>query len=183
MLGIGEDQQAVLYAPTWRDNVRNASGSYELVSHFDAARAASRLEDQVFLLRGHSNVAEQRFTAAQRHSLDVTSYPDVTDLYLAADALVTDYSSVMFDFCVTGKPLYFLTPDLEQYRDSVRGFYFDFESEAPGPLVRTTDELVDAMSTPQVGQTSEAYEAFRNRFAALDDGGASARVVRAVWER
>lgn len=181
LLGIGEDQHAVLYAPTWRDNVRNASGSYELVSHFDAARAASRLEDKVFLLRGHSNVAEQRFTAAQRHSLDVTSYPDVTDLYLAADALVTDYSSVMFDFCVTGKPLYFLTPDLEQYRDSVRGFYFDFESEAPGPLVRTTDELIDAMSTPQVGRTSEAYEAFRNRFAALDDGGASARVVRAVW--
>lgn len=185
LLGLSEDQKAVLYAPTWRDNVRTSTGSYELVNHFDAAKASSLLgEEHVFLLRGHSNVADQRFTTGLRHTVDVTAYPNVADLYLAADSLVTDYSSVMFDFCVTGKPLHFLAPDLEQYRDSVRGFYFDFESVAPGPIVKDTRELAAVLVAPgPPSAAGSAYNAFRDRFAALDDGQASARVVRAVWQR
>ena len=66
--------------------------------------------------------------------LDVSSYPDNRELFLAADVLVTDYSSVMFDFAVTGKPMLFWTHDLAEYRDSGRGFYFDFEDAGAGPV-------------------------------------------------
>ena len=66
--------------------------------------------------------------------VDVSDRPESAELYLAADMLVTDYSSAMFDFAVTGKPMVFYTYDLAHYRDDVRGFYFDLEEVAPGPL-------------------------------------------------
>ena len=69
------------------------------------------------------------------------------DLLAAADVLITDYSSVMFDYAVLQRPMIFYVPDLEQYRDHLRGFYFDFEQEAPGPLVRTTAEVIDLHCT------------------------------------
>ena len=72
-------------------------------------------------------------------------FPTPRCLLLAADALITDYSSVMFDFSVTGKPMYFLVPDMEHYRGELRGFYFDLAAHAPGPVVRTQDELVAAL--------------------------------------
>ncbi|HXA60137.1 MAG TPA: CDP-glycerol glycerophosphotransferase family protein, partial [Streptosporangiaceae bacterium] len=107
--------------------------------------------------------------------IDVSTYPDITELYLAADVMVTDYSSAMFDFAVTGKPMLFYTYDLEWYRDHVRGFYFDFEAEAPGPLLRTTDEVVEALRTPLPRTAS--YDAFAAKYCPHDDGSAAARVL------
>lgn len=182
-LGLREDQQAVLYAPTWRDNVRTSNNQYDLVNYLDVEVAGRILgNNYTFLLRGHHNVSAQRYTTGLAKTLDVTAYPDVNDLYLAADVLVTDYSSVMFDFCVTGKPIYFLTPDLEQYRDSVRGFYFDFESSAPGPLTRTSEQLAEAISSRVAESHFETkYGAFVTRFASSDDGYASGRVYDTIW--
>ena len=110
--------------------------------------------------------------------MDVNRYSDINDLYLAADILVTDYSSVMFDYVVTAKPIVYLAPDLAHYRDVTRGFYFDFESTAPGPIVSTTREVIeviDSMSSVQ-RKYSEKYEKFLTRFAPLDDGYAGERV-------
>ena len=110
-------------------------------------------------------------------------HSDINELYLAADAVITDYSSVMFDFCVTGKPMIFLTPDLAEYRDKTRGFYFDFEAAAPGPLRSTTDEVIDHLRqlADLPVRYRSAYQAFRERFAPNDDGQAAARVVDRVW--
>jgi CDP-glycerol glycerophosphotransferase len=115
---------------------------------------------------------------------DVTSWPDIAELYLAADALITDYSSAMFDFAVTGRPLLFYTWDLEHYRDQSRGFYFDFEAEAPGPLLRTPEEVVAALGDLDGlrERHAERYAAFSARFCHLDDGRASERVVDAVFD-
>jgi CDP-glycerol glycerophosphotransferase len=77
--------------------------------------------------------------------MDVSVYPDISELFLISDVLVTDYSSSMFDFAVTGRPMVFFTYDLERYRDHVRGFYFDFDAEAPGPLLGTSREVVEAL--------------------------------------
>ncbi|SDS01430.1 CDP-Glycerol:Poly(glycerophosphate) glycerophosphotransferase [Friedmanniella luteola] len=78
--------------------------------------------------------------------VEVSRHPEVHALYRPADVLVTDYSSVMFDFAITGKPLLlFYAYDLEAYRDDLRGFYVDLEEVAPGPVVRTTDEVADAL--------------------------------------
>ena len=113
---------------------------------------------------------------------DVSGYPDNRELYLAADILVTDYSSVMFDFAVTRKPILFYTPDLVEYRDELRGFYFDLEAEAPGPLLSTVGKLTGAiedLDAATVGRAG-AYDAFVERFCHLDDGRASERVVDAL---
>jgi CDP-glycerol glycerophosphotransferase len=110
---------------------------------------------------------------------DVSRYPDMTELLLAADVLVTDYSSVMFDYASTGRPMLFFTYDLEAYRDEERGFNLDFEQRAPGPLLRSLDELAEALrdvgaaTAPYAGRLRE----FAAEFCALDDGHAAARVV------
>ena len=82
----------------------------------------------------------------------MTGYPDIAELFLVTDVLITDYSSVMFDFAVTGRPMLFFTYDLEQYRDQLRGFYFDFEAEAPGPLLATSDEVLAAVRRHRRGR-------------------------------
>ena len=133
----------VLYAPTWRDNQVYANGRrYRFDMRLDLERAWRELgEDHVFLIRGHHHMADD-VPAGMRDgfALNVTAYPDITELYLVSDVLVTDYSSAMFDYAVTGRPILFFTYDLAEYRDSLRGFYFDFEAEAPGPLLADSAE-------------------------------------------
>ncbi len=85
----------------------------------------------------------------------------------------------MFDFAVTGRPMLFFTYDLERYRDQLRGFYFDFEADAPGPLLRATADVIDALRDVDriAGSHQNAYDAFTAKFCALDDGHAAARAV------
>lgn len=183
LLGIPEGRKAILYAPTWRDDAKNSSKQYEMVTYLNFEAAQEQLGDEyVILLRGHHNIASQRQTAGNRFVIDVTEYPEVNDLYLAADVLINDYSSVMFDFCVTGKPIIFLTPDIAQYRDSTRGFYFDLEEQAPGPLLETTTEVVDAIkSLPSIKlRYADRYRAFVETYAPMCDGSATQRVVDAL---
>ena len=93
--------------------------------------------------------------------------------------LVTDYSSAMFDFAVTGKPMVFYTYDLEHYRDELRGFYFDLAEVAPGPLVRTSEELVEAIADIDgaASEHADRYARFRDTFCSLEDGHATDRVL------
>ena len=110
----------------------------------------------------------------------MTSYPDIADLLLIADVLVTDYSSVMFDFAATNKPMVFFTPDLAHYEDVLRGFYFDLIAEAPGPVVTTRAELLEAIRDADA--SAEKFAARRalwhEKFAPHDDGRAGERVVQ-----
>ena len=175
-LGIGPEERVLLYAPTWRDD------RAEMVDFVDPERLA-RQANAVVLVRGHSRTLEQGRDRAGARVIDVTGYPETARLLLAADALVTDYSSVMFDFSVTGKPMYFLVPDLDHYRGQLRGFYFDLAERAPGPLVRTQDELVAALDDPgHEARYAERYAAWRRQFNARDDGHAAARVVDRILD-
>lgn len=182
-LGIEPSQTVVLYAPTWRDNLyHEQGGTFSL--ELDVDEVVRELgDDCVLLLRVHFLVAANVARVHADRVLDVSDHEDVRDLYLAADVLITDYSSVMFDFAITGRPLFFFTYDLEEYRDRLRGFYFDFEAEAPGPLCRTSDDLIAALLDR--AHVSRAYEdryaAFRARYCPHDDGGASGRVVERVF--
>ena len=173
-LGIALGKQIVLYAPTWRDD------HPDHVDHLDVARFATELGPNfAVLIRGHSRTLLPGENIHAANVLDVTGYPDVSQLFLVADALVTDYSSVMFDFSVTGKPIYFFTPDLEHYRKNLRGFYFDLMAVAPGPVVSTLDDLVHKIQNPAVNHSEfiEKYLAWQLRFNPLDDGAAASRVV------
>jgi len=180
-LGIGEDQQVVLYTPTWRDDLvfEGAGGkSFEFPIDLDAF--TERLgADHVLLLRLHNMVLDRMDPVEGSVVRDVSGYADIRDLYLAADVMVTDYSSTMFDFANTGRPMVFFTYDLDRYRDELRGFYFDLEEVAPGPLVRTSEELVDAIADiDRVGaQHAGRYARFQELFTHLEDGAATRRVL------
>jgi CDP-glycerol glycerophosphotransferase len=180
-LGIPDGKRVVLYAPTWRDDAFQQAGRYRFDTRLDLHAAAGALgSDHVILLRTHFNVRDPlRESSADTGLADVTRYPDIADLYLISDVLITDYSSAMFDFAVTGRPMLFFTYDLERYRDQLRGFYFDFEADAPGPLLTATADVVDALR--DIGQVAAAhrgaYDAFTSKFCALEDGHAAARAV------
>lgn len=180
-LGIAEDKRVILYAPTWRDNDYNNTGRYQFTMKLDLERLHRAFgEDSVLLVRGHHLVASAIDAAMFGGFVrNVSDFPDISDLYLVADVLLTDYSSVMFDFVNTGRPMLFFTWDLEDYRDDLRGFYFDFEAEAPGPLLTTSADVIGALnSLDDVSrQYAARYEAFRQRFAGLEDGQASARFI------
>ena len=111
--------------------------------------------------------------------LDVSGVEEINDLYLASDLMVTDYSSTMFDYANLRRPILFYMYDLEQYRDHLRGFYFDL-SELPGSILTREEQLAPAiLETEQFVWTPE-WEAFRQRFAPLDDGQAARRVTETV---
>jgi CDP-glycerol glycerophosphotransferase len=171
-LGIPNDRRVVLYAPTWRDDEIDRPG---LALDVDQVAAALG-EDDVLLVRAHYLVADR--LAIPGAALDVSKFPDMADLLAATDVLVTDYSSAMFDFACTGRPIVLFAYDLERYRDEVRGFYVGIEEMAPGPLVRTADELIDVLKYEDFNGFKNKYQGFAARFCPWDDGNAAARVVQ-----
>jgi len=185
-LGIPAGKRVALYAPTWRDNQFYASGRYRFDLRLDLDRAARVLgPGHVLLVRGHHHLASDVRAGSQPgFARNVTGYPDITDLLLITDVLITDYSSVMFDFAVTGRPMLFFTYDLAAYRDKLRGFCFDFEAEAPGPLLTTSDEVLAALADTDgaVASYRDSYEAFAAKFCPLDDGKAGARVCDRLFQ-
>jgi CDP-glycerol glycerophosphotransferase len=183
-LGIEDGRTAVLYAPTWRDNLFHEEGPDSFSLSLDLGVLGDRLGDgYAFLLRTHFLVAASVSEAVGDAAINVSDYPDIRELYLAADVLITDYSSAMFDFAITGKPMLFFTYDLEFYRDEMRGFYFDFEAEAPGPLCRTVEEVISVLSDSDraLAPYSDRHEAFAASYCALEDGQAAKRVVDRVF--
>jgi CDP-glycerol glycerophosphotransferase (TagB/SpsB family) len=177
-LGVEPGQRAVLYAPTWRDDLATNFRAAEAVHHLDVEQAAEMLgNDYVLLLRGHRFHAGTTPTGSR--VIDVTSYPDVNHLILAADAAVLDYSSMRFDFALTGRPMVFLVPDLHDYGSRTRGFLWDFGETAPGPWVRDTAGVVaELRDLDSLGaRWAEPLAAFNARYNALQDGHASERVV------
>ena len=174
LLGVRPDQTALLYAPTWRDT------QTEMVTFLDLNELTQDLGDSyVVLLRGHSRTMRHGVEVHIPGVIDVTTHPNITDLYLAADALITDYSSVMFDYSVTGRPMIFFVPDMDDYRDSVRGVYFDLSTQAPGPVLVTQEEVVAAVRRIAEDEPTyrQKYQAWREKYNPHDDGHASERVI------
>jgi CDP-glycerol glycerophosphotransferase len=183
-LGLPDGVRTVLYAPTYRDHVIDRRNRYRLDLHLDLERLRQAVgEDTVILFRKHHYVVDPVPVTADGFVRDVSSYPDGTELLLAADVLVTDYSSMMFDFANTGRPMLFFTYDLETYRDEVRGFYFDFLARAPGPLLPTSDDVAEALRDLDAvrAQYAQRYADFVAEFCELDDGAAAGRVVDRVF--
>ncbi|MFG2647343.1 CDP-glycerol glycerophosphotransferase family protein [Streptomyces sp. NPDC048436] len=179
-LDIDPDKRIVLYAPTYRDHLAYSPGRFRYEPALDFRAAEDVLgEDHVLLVRKHPLTAGRLSGARAPFVRDVSSHPRTAELLLISDVLVTDYSSLMFDFAHTGRPMLFHAYDLEHYRDTVRGFYLDFETSAPGPLLASTGEVVEALRDLDSLTTrhAEAYAAFREAYCDLDDGQASARVA------
>lgn len=179
-LGIPRGKKVVLYAPTWRDDQRHSGSQFKLDLRVDLTAAREALGDShVFLFRKHPKILDAIPGAGQGFVYDVSAYADIAELYLIADVLITDYSSVLFDFAHSGRPMLFFTYDLEHYRDTLRGFYFDFTSRAPGPLIKTSEDLVSSIrNIDEVrDQYADKYAQFVADFCEPSDGRATERVV------
>ncbi|MEU6284165.1 bifunctional glycosyltransferase family 2 protein/CDP-glycerol:glycerophosphate glycerophosphotransferase [Streptomyces sp. NPDC047028] len=174
-LGVPEGKTAVLYAPTHRDHHTGFETGLDLEAFCAAAG-----EDVVVLLRAHYFYDRGRARSSGR-IIDVTGHRSSEDVCLAADALVTDYSSIMFDYANLDRPIVVYADDWEVYQET-RGVYFDLMAEPPGPVARTPEELARIFREGEhAGAGSRALRAaFRERFCQFDDGLAAERVVRRV---
>ncbi|MFF1375712.1 CDP-glycerol glycerophosphotransferase family protein [Streptomyces sp. NPDC058308] len=180
-LGIGEERTVLLYAPTHRDYQKG------FLPRLDLRRFAQRLgPSYVVLVRAHYFYGADAGLESHPQLVDVTGHGSVEELCLAADALVTDYSSLMFDYACLDRPIVTYAPDWQAYR-LARGTYFDLLSghpgETPGAVATTEDELaglfrLGGWDTPE---TTELRAAFRARFCPYDDGKAAERVVRRLF--
>lgn len=180
-------KKIILYAPTFRDNQAATKNKFLFDIKMDLNKMKDCLgEDYVILLRMHV-VVQNKLNLDDSLSdfvYNVSNYPDIQELLLISDILITDYSSVMFDFANTKKPMLFFTYDFEEYRDNIRGFYMDFEEEAPGPLLKDTDELIESITNLSIVQENykEKYKLFYKKYCYLDDGRASQRVVESIFK-
>ena len=182
LLGINADQTAVLYAPTFRDDLATRPRRAGMPDHLDVPAAAAALGDgHVLLLRGHRfhTPAGPETAPGAARVVDVTDHPEINDLILASDVAVLDYSSLRFDFALTGKPMVFLVPDLDDYAGGVRGFLFPFAESAPGSLVRGTEEVAEQVR--DVAALAERWStelaAFNATYNPWQDGHAAGRVA------
>jgi CDP-glycerol glycerophosphotransferase len=185
-LGIPAGSIAVLYAPTWRDDQVADEHAPDHRLRLDLARLIDRLgPDVVLLVRLHYQATDALDGIDVQRAMNVSDQPDIRELFLAADVLVADYASLLFDFAITGKPILHYVYDLEHYHDDLRRFYFDLVEIAPGPLLRTEDELLDALSDVEAATagTLDRYARFRERFCSHEDGHATERVLDLVVGR
>lgn len=183
-LGIPDGRKVLLYAPTWRDDSYRAGVGYTFDYLLDLDLLRRELgEGWTVLFRAHYYIANEfDFLAYGDFVVDVSGVDDVNDLYLAADVLVTDYSSVMFDYANTGRPMVLFVPDRKHYDESIRGFYLDFDA-IPAPKCETSEQVADQLrqldTWPE--RYGDAYRAFRQTYCPHDDGRASERVLERVF--
>jgi len=175
-LGLEADEKVVLYAPTHRDYQSTPQPLLD-VEHFAHSIGA----EFTVLVRAHY------FNLDASHGgstgvIDVSGHPNVEELYLAADCLLTDYSSLMFDYAILDRPIVLFANDWDVYR-ATRGTYFDIHSVSPGPVAATKEDLVDVFRSGRWSDDTSAKSRaeFRRRFCEFDDGRAAERVVRRVF--
>ncbi|GGJ18575.1 bifunctional glycosyltransferase/CDP-glycerol:glycerophosphate glycerophosphotransferase [Streptomyces brasiliensis] len=176
-LGVPEGSVAILYAPTHRDHHRTQRPVLDL------DRVLRRLGPRFVVLARAHYWHDGRLTrgAESARVIDVSGHPSVESLCLASDVLVTDYSSIMFDYANLDRPIVVHIEDREAY-EAARGTYFDLRSCPPGAVARSEDELIDIFATGhwRGSRSAQLRAAFRERFCPYDDGRAAERVVRHV---
>lgn len=184
LLKLPKDKKVILYAPTFRDN-QHTSGvgyTYNLGINFDKMQKELS-KDYIILFRTHYFVSNSfDFSKYERFIYDVSKYDDINDLYIISDLLITDYSSVFFDFANLKKPMIFYMYDLDDYKNNLRDFYFDL-SILPGPIVKQENDLIKEIKN--IDNYDELYHdkyiKFNKKFNYLDDGKSTERVVEVIF--
>ncbi len=182
-LNLPSDKKIILYAPTWRDNQHKAGVGYTYKLGVDFDYLREKLEDDyIILFRAHYLVASQfDFAKYEGFVYNASTVNDINDLYVISDLLITDYSSVFFDFANLNRPILFYMYDLADYGNEIRGFYIDLK-ELPGNIVEKQEDLVAEIKAVKYDTEyyKEKYKDFHNKFNPLDDGKAADRVLEAV---
>lgn len=180
--GIPKDKKVMLYAPTWRDNQFYGNNRYKFNQALDYDLLKKELaDDYILLVKCHYLVQDSiNWSHYQGFVYSFDSKADIADLYLIADELITDYSSVMFDYSLLKRPMFFFAYDLKEYREELRGFYFDYMTELPGPISETTQELVEQIKSYKEKDWIVRYDAFSDKFNTFDTGVAASKVVSLI---
>lgn len=176
--GLPVDKKIILYAPTWRDDEYDKNGDYKFSPKLDFSRLQEELEDDYVMVVKYHYLVEDCIDWSSYEGFIYHFKDDITRLYLVADLLITDYSSVMFDYSVLKRPMFFYCYDLEKYKNDLRGFYFDLQAEAPGPISQTTEELLRDIKEYRQDEYAERYHNFSQKYNPWDDGRASEKVVQ-----
>ena len=176
------NKKILLYAPTYRDNQHSVGIGYTYETKVDFDKLKQLLaEEYIILFRAHWLVAQEfDFEKYKDFIIDVSNYDDINELYVISDILITDYSSVFFDYANLKRPIIFYMYDLKQYRDDIRGFYLDLD-ELPGNVIEKEDDLIEEIKLlSDKFKYDDKYKKFNEKFNYLDDGNASKRVIEKI---
>ncbi len=184
-LGIPFNKKVIFYLPTFRDNQHTSGVGYTYNIAIDFKRLQEKFADKyIILFSPHYFVAKEiDLSAYEGFVYNVAHHDDINELYLVSDIIMTDYSSVFFDFANLKKPMLFYMYDLDDYKNNLRDFYISL-SELPGPIAKTEEELennllnIDKLSK----KYTKVYQNFNKKFNYLDDGNASIRVIRKIFK-
>ena len=184
VLGLPKDKKIILYAPTWRDNQHQSGLGYTYKTEVDFDRLRAELSDEyIILFRAHYFVANKfDFSKYAGFIYNASLYDEINDLYIISDILITDYSSVFFDYSILKRPIIYYMYDLEEYQQVLRDFYISL-SDLPGKIVETEDDLIDALQHVEELTYDDKYKKFNDTYTYLDDGQAAKRVVEHVFEK
>lgn len=165
-LHIPLDKKVILYAPTWRDDQHQAGVGYTYRMGLDMERLKESLgPDHVILFRAHYMIRRLfDFREFEGFLYDVSDYDEIGHLYIVSDLLVTDYSSVFFDFANLKRPILFYMYDHQEYKERLRDLYFDID-RLPGPVIRKVQDIgEDIRQLERSFVYDERYQAFNREF-------------------
>lgn len=170
-----KEKRIILFAPTFRGSGRKSAHYPE--EYIDLDEIYENLEENdMFLLKLHPFIKNQLIIKDEfkENIIDLTEYKDINKLLLITDLLITDYSSVIFDYSFMEKPIIFYVPDLKEYTNS-RSFYYDYQEYIYGSIAKTKEELIKQIKAPKVDK--KKIEVFKNKFLNKCDGNSTKRFV------
>ena len=187
-LNIPKDKKIILYAPTWRENQFYNKNAFKFTTEMDFDEMYNQLsDDYILIVKFHYLVKENiDWSKYNDFIIECDADWDIQELYLISDIMITDYSSVMFDYAILKRPIIFFTFDLDDYKNNLRDFYFDMVEEVPGPICKTNEEMIDYIKNfnreDYDNDYGEKYKLFNEKFNQFDDGNASKKVIELIKE-
>ncbi|MFD2637641.1 CDP-glycerol glycerophosphotransferase family protein [Piscibacillus salipiscarius] len=171
---LPDDKKIILYAPTFRDSqLKQHSIKLNINQLYQELK-----DDYILLLRLHPAILKKYNNNYPDFIIDVSDYPEINHLLFVSDYLITDYSSIPFEYSLLNKPMIFYPYDLEEYRKT-RGFWEDYETSMPGPIATTTSELIDIILKHQFDMG--VIKQFSNEWNQFNHGNSSTKLIKRIY--
>ncbi|GHV05527.1 hypothetical protein FACS189485_12640 [Spirochaetia bacterium] len=179
-LDIPDNKKIILYVPTWRES-SDKGKSYTLTSPIDAMVLEQQLGDTyILLVRAHHFVTQLLGIQFNNFIRDVSEYPEINELMIIADILISDYSAAIFDYAILERPVISFAFDYKEYTDS-HGLYMDLEKELDGRLVKTQEELINKIKLMDYNDECKKTAVFKKKY--IEEGGNAAETyVKALFD-
>ena len=180
-LGLPKGKRCILYAPTWRDS-QDGGDSFQIAPPIDWKKGKEQLGNEyIVLLRTHPYTTKLMNMEFNDFVLDFTSYPEVNDLLIAADILISDYSSILLDYCITEKPMICFGYDIEEYKRVRGGFYYDLDKEMPNGVMKDEDQIIDHLLILDYEAECKKTKIFKKNHCEYEQGHATIDCINTVF--